>query len=240
MTDRLLGNPAFQPPEPQDWAPHPTHRTQDVPYVLAPLWDQHYAATSHARAEQARQAAQANDPRRQVPRELREKLKRARGAKTLLQDLEEQVREFVRDWEDKQRMREEGWDVDVDTVSDDAASSSEEEEVVFVGRKDSVNPNNSSSSSNGVHRKTSSELRRDKLVFDSLVDDHGASFGRWLVHSIASYYNLRTWSRTIGDPARREAYVGIPEAMLRTRAGGAITDATETAIDLPRPLYVLV
>lgn len=201
--------------------------------MLAPLWDQHYAATSRARAEKARQAAQANDPRRQVPRELREKLKRARGAKSLLQDLEEQVREFVQDWEDKQRMREEGWDVDVETVSEDD-NSEEEEEVVFVGRKDSVAP------STHVRRKTSGELRRDKLVFDSLVDDHGASFGRWLVHSIASYYNLRTWSRTIGKPPRREAYVGIPEAMLRTRAGGAITDATEKAIDLPRPLYVLV
>ena len=33
---------------------------------------------------------------------------------------------------------------------------------------------------------------------------------RWLVHSIASYYGLHTWSITVGDPARREAYVGIP------------------------------
>ena len=36
-------------------------------------------------------------------------------------------------------------------------------------------------------------------------------FRRWLVHSIASYYGLRTWSVTVGDPARREAYVGIPQ-----------------------------
>ncbi|EGC48628.1 conserved hypothetical protein [Histoplasma capsulatum var. duboisii H88] len=32
---------------------------------------------------------------------------------------------------------------------------------------------------------------------------------RWLVHSLASYYGLRTWSVTVGNPARREAYVGI-------------------------------
>ena len=32
---------------------------------------------------------------------------------------------------------------------------------------------------------------------------------RWLVHNIATYYGLRTWSVTVGDPARREAYVGI-------------------------------
>ena len=34
-----------------------------------------------------------------VPRELREKLKKARGAKALLQDLEEEVRRFVAAWE---------------------------------------------------------------------------------------------------------------------------------------------
>lgn len=32
---------------------------------------------------------------------------------------------------------------------------------------------------------------------------------RWLVHSIASYYGLHTWSVTVGEPARREAYVGF-------------------------------
>lgn len=33
---------------------------------------------------------------------------------------------------------------------------------------------------------------------------------RWLVHSLATYYELRTWSITTDDtPARREAYVGI-------------------------------
>ena len=31
---------------------------------------------------------------------------------------------------------------------------------------------------------------------------------RWLVHSIATYYDLRTWSVTVGDPARREAMSG--------------------------------
>ena len=43
------------------------------------------------------------------------------------------------------------------------------------------------------------------------VQNRGADYSRrWLVHSIASYYGLRTWSITVGDPARREAYVGIP------------------------------
>ena len=52
---------------------------------------------------------------------------------------------------------------------------------------------------------------------------------RWLVHSIAEYYGLRTWSVTVGDPARREAYVGIKGP-----------DKGESVrVELPRPLYVM-
>lgn len=56
---------------------------------------------------------------------------------------------------------------------------------------------------------------------------------RWLVHSIGSYYGLRTWSVTVGDPARREAYVGIKQMRTGNRpvsAGG----------ELPRPLWNMV
>ena len=47
-------------------------------------------------------------------------------------------------------------------------------------------------------------------VFRIMSEFDVDSSRRWLVHSIASYYGLSTWSITVGDPARREAYVGIP------------------------------
>lgn len=78
------------------------------------------------------------------------------------------------------------------------------------------------------------EKDNEKVVFESFVDDRGGIFGfvllffvswpvflcvcitdlvllgsRWIVHSLATYYGLRTWSVTVGDPARRVAYVGI-------------------------------
>ena len=56
---------------------------------------------------------------------------------------------------------------------------------------------------------------------------------RWLVHSIATYYGLRTWSVTVGDPARREAYVGIKQ----TKASGRPVTFSD---GLPRPLWGLV
>lgn len=62
--------------------------------------------------------------------------------------------------------------------------------------------------------------------------DANMTFSRWLVHSIATYYGLCTWSVTVGDPARREAYVGLGER----RAAWA----SEAKIELPRPLWVMV
>lgn len=58
-------------------------------------------------------------------------------------------------------------------------------------------------------------------------------FRRYLVHSIATYYGLKTWSVTTGNPARREAYVGLkvdPKTRRPSLSKG----------ELPRPLWVLV
>lgn len=52
------------------------------------------------------------------------------------------------------------------------------------------------------------------------------------MHSIASYYGLRTWSITVGDPARREAYVGIPPQQTKGRISSPVLR--------PRPLWVMV
>ena len=134
-----------------------------------------------------------------------------------------------------------------------------------------------------VVEKSGGKEGEEKLVFDSLVGDRGGSFGyvfsplsfsrcrglgfvglismgwdsrRWLVHSIATYYDLRTWSVTVGDPARREAYVGIKcspsNTVDKARAfGRASSDdvfgpasgphgITGAEIVLPRPLWGMV
>ena len=181
-----------------------------------------------------------------VAKELREKLKRAKAAKGLLQDLEEEVRKFVAGWERKQqRLAEEG-------LHD---ADSDEEEIVFVGRNGQMHdmPPSPTAKRRGAWAEVEEEeddddVKREKLVFDSLADEHGASFGyvefcpllefdlltcsrRWLVHSIASYYGLRTWSVTVGDPARREAYVGIKQLK---------TGKQPVTNTLPRPLWGMV
>jgi hypothetical protein len=104
--DRLLDNPHVEPPTPRDWEVHPTHRVKHVPYYLAPLWDAGLRRQQNERkvavtAHKAAIKTVANKPTTPgvVPKELREKLKRSRGAKGLLMDLEGEVRKFVEDWE---------------------------------------------------------------------------------------------------------------------------------------------
>lgn len=169
LTDRLLNNPWAQAPLPSDWEVHPTHPRHNVPYYLAPLWDQDLAIRADAerkKREAARKQAQASDESAgKVPRELREKLKKAKAAKGLLKDLEEQVRIFVKTWEDSSTKKE----------KEEPELDSEDEEIVFVGRNEHMNDMPPSPNSN--QRLDETEVERDRLVFDSLANDRGASFG---------------------------------------------------------------
>ena len=159
----------MQPPLPSDWEVHPTYPKHSVPYYLAPLWDQDMAARAGAekkKRDAARQRAQASDESAgKIPRELREKLKKAKAAKGLLRDLEMQVRLFVKNWEDQAKKDTEE-KVDLD---------SEYEEIVFVGRNGQMHDMPPSPKSK--KSMDESDPERDRLVFDSLANDQGASFG---------------------------------------------------------------
>ncbi|KAF2151027.1 hypothetical protein K461DRAFT_269322 [Myriangium duriaei CBS 260.36] len=206
--DRLLGVPGAVAAQPEDWAVpawEPRDDYRPVPYFLAPLWEGKYASLYQERLKKGEAEGKEKE---KVARELRARMKKARGARGLLQDLEEEVRDFLTQMEKKRRERVEEGLGDVDES---------DEEIVFVGR-------------NGAMSDAKTEDKKmEKLIFQSLERDHGAAFGRWLVHSIADYYGLDTWSVTTGNPARREAYVGL-------KAGPGASDG----IELPRPLWVLV
>jgi len=226
---------------PEDWEVRPTYPRHTVPYFLAPLWDAEYARLNAQRsAKKAKANAPANkeeEAAAQVKRELRAKLKRSRGAKALLQDLEVEVRGFVEQWEGKQRQLEAEGVIEAD---------SEDEEIVFVGR------NGAMSDERRMEREHEG-LERDKVVFESLVHDHGASFGygepgscygvdvsltlwlsRFLVHAIAQYYDLATWSVTTRDaPPRRQAYVGVKTDPVTRRPSFPRSE-------MPRPLWTVV
>jgi hypothetical protein len=171
--DRLLSNPWAQPPLPSDWEVQPTHPRRAVPYYLAPLWDA--AEFQRSIEEKIRGKAKNKNSRHgrghvspaeeaasNVPKEVRAKLKRARAAKGLLQDLEEEARVFLQKWSEKEeRCREDG-------LHD---ADSEEEEIVFVGRNGVMHD------SPGRKEKYDQEVGREKMLFEGMADDKRASFG---------------------------------------------------------------
>ena len=223
--DHLLHVPNAQPPLPSDWEVHPTHPVHNVPYYLAPLWDagmRHRAEEASASASKRRAGGGVEEQRGRVPAELRIKLKRSKGAKTLLQELEEEVRAFVQEYTARERELERGTGDEMD---------SEDEEIVFVGRNGRM--------SDEARTAVEEELEREKMVFDALEGDRSAGFGRWLVHSIAAYYGLSSRSVTVEvgkgreRERRREAYVGIREM----RTGRGVRDVRA---ELPRPLWGMV
>ncbi|PLB50577.1 hypothetical protein P170DRAFT_508743 [Aspergillus steynii IBT 23096] len=247
--DRLLHNPWAEPPSPKDWDIRPTYTRHDpMPYYLAPLWDVHYSHMDRTSSKQTTKGTRSEIYH--IPKELRSKLKHARAARGMLQDLEEDIRQFIQRWNEKQRLlRKEGL-ADAPQASDEDS----EDEVVFVGRNGQMHDS-------PVHKQKLQQMRRamsshnerdgEKMVFESSADDRAAAFGRWLVHSIASYYGLHTWSVTVGEPARREAYVGFHPPTGGSRAtglfGGPLGSGTchletrsQTEDELPRPLWAQV
>lgn len=171
--DRLLHNPWAEPPSPKDWMPQPTHtRHEPMPYFLAPLWDKHYA---HLDRRSPKQAHNANTERCHIPKELRLKLKQARAARGMLQDLEEDIRQFIERWSERQLVRQQDGLADAPSSSDEDS----EDEVVFVGRNGQMHDSpDRRTKLQSMRERMNSYNERDgeKMVFESLVDDRAAGF----------------------------------------------------------------
>ncbi|RDH27132.1 R3H-associated N-terminal domain-domain-containing protein [Aspergillus welwitschiae] len=242
--DRLLNNPWAEPPSSKDWDIQATHTRHDpLPYYLAPLWDNHYAHLDHRSSQQM----ETRTEKHRVPKELRQRLKHARAARGILQDIEEDIRQFIQRWNEKQSLLKQEGLADAPQSSD----SESEDEIVFVGRNGLMHDSPQRRARLQKMREAMSahhEHDGQKMVFESLVDDRAAGFGRWLVHSIASYYGLHTWSVTVGEPARREAYVGFYPPAPSSRAGPISPPAGSKACrqeamiqpgdELPQPLWM--
>lgn len=251
----------------------PTYPVRRVPYYLAPLWDAaefQRAVESHSKGRRNTRSSKkkrvAGTPGMSpfeedainISRDVRQRLKHARSAKGLLQDLEEDVRSFLAKWNEREiRLRQEGLHdapipsaLPIRTKSKSEASAQhhsaimtdteeevEDEEIVFVGRAGTV------TSDSPTRKKLEAEenLLSEKLVFEGLESDKGAAFGRWLAHCIGSYYGLRTWSVTNDSAAdtdkMRQAYVGI-DSRVRGWMGSGWESGKE--FELPRPLWAMV
>ena len=168
-TDRLLNNPWVQPPLPSDWEVRPTYPIRHVPYYLAPLWDACSSRNTISKIEEQRKqkSARTNESQAKIPRELKERLKKSKAAKGLLQDLEKQVRKFVKDWEEKTKIQEN------ESLPSDLDSG--DEEIVFIGRNGQMRDVPASPIS--TMSMDDEKLGSDQLIFQSPANDQQASFG---------------------------------------------------------------
>ncbi|KAI5307725.1 hypothetical protein KEM55_007586, partial [Ascosphaera atra] len=269
--DRLLNNPWAQPPDPSDWDITPTYPRHAVPYHLAPLWDAHYAknvSSKHAskpanehqhfvprefRAK-LKHARAARGILKDLEEEVRSFIVDAENAKARVPDAA--AVDGVTDDSASSSPSELDTSVvnanrynalDVASSDDDDEGvfsdpeDGDEEEIVFAGRDRAVQRHFHAHHTQAA--RASAKRPGQRMILDSLVDDQGASFGRWIVHCLAAYYGLRTWSVTVGD--RREAYVGLPLAVSDADAAHAKarsntrTTARDThgQLALPRPLW---
>ncbi|RPA93826.1 hypothetical protein L873DRAFT_1815361 [Choiromyces venosus 120613-1] len=198
--DRLLSNPHAIPPTASDWEVRPLYPRRHVPYEFASLYD-------HPKFPHKVAAIPNHQAGEKMPKELKVRMKKTRGAIGLLKSLEEEVRKFVLGEQDEVKAREE-------EEKDDVVDDESDEEIVFISR-----------------RAKQFQLKTEKVLFESPVSDPGASFGRWLVHSIATYYGLKSWSITTGNPAKRIAYVGLKN------------DPKNSALvvkGIPKPLWLML
>ncbi|KAK6537604.1 hypothetical protein TWF694_011784 [Orbilia ellipsospora] len=261
--DNFLNNPSYAAPTAEDFSPHPLHPTRIVRYEFATLWDpsnpaKYGYATAHHIPTIPKNGS--GDEKR-VPKNLKDRLKRSKGAMDLLRSLEEEVRRYAATlWGctdehfhppsvldgDKMDTTE-----DLDTsklqksVVEEELKDSEDEEIVFVPRMKTIKLDDSTTDG-GVKLTAGKTKGREvyipvlgppleKSVFEAPQDDQGASFGRWLVHSIALYYGLRSWSVTQG--AVRIAFVGAqPNERKKIKSGALMKHRKK----LPRPLWMML
>lgn len=119
---------------------------------------------------------QRNQPKQQeardkVPKDLKVRLKKSRGAIVLLQALEEETRKFLFDSLEQQRLEQERPESPVHVNIEDVEDESDEE-IVFVSKKMRYQLKREESMRSFIE-----ELATEKVLFESLLSDPSASFG---------------------------------------------------------------
>lgn len=143
-----------------------------MPYYLAPLWDVHYSHLDK-RGGKIQRAE-----KHQIPKELRLRLKHARAARGMLQSIEEDIRTFIDQWNQKQLLLQDEGLQDAPQSDDEKGDS--EDEVVFVGRSGQMHDSPSRMTRFREIREamsTHNERDGEKMVFESSVEDRAAGFG---------------------------------------------------------------
>lgn len=190
--DLLIGVPGVQPPRPEDWEIH----------RVGPKWKAQYSIidgielSSGSALGDSRKKGKKVQSKPEVPADLKKRCHKQKAARDMLRGLEEEVRGFVAEWaagESKRHVRDE-------TTSSDSS----DEEIVFVGRDLSARTKREKEEERENADKSAIEKRETSRLINA-----AAPFSRYLVHVLATYYGLRSWSVDGEKDRERLAVIGI-------------------------------
>lgn len=237
VIDRLLSNPYLTPPTPADFLPCTTHPQKVVHYEIASLWDTQY----RQQYQERRAAGRARRVEPRIPPELKAGLKRAGGAFGIAKILEVKVREFVK-MACAPTSPQNEWEV-VDYTS--LLSEDEHDYEEFEEDKESIVFTPKKQRQQTITTAASPEVPHNFLqaipVYQSALEDPAASFIRWLVHGIAEYYGIRSWSVTEQDFSPTSSPpTGISSREVRVVYVGLSGNGVKLPLDLPRPLWAML
>ena len=132
--------------------------------------------------------------------DLKKRCHKQKAARDMLRGLEEEVRGFVAEWA--------ATEAQAHVEEEMTSSDSSDEEIVFMGRDLSARTRREKDEERGNTEKSAMEKRETSRLINA-----AAPFSRYLVHVLATYYGLRSWS-VDGDKGReRLAVVGIKAPM---------------------------
>lgn len=190
--DLLIGVPGVQPPRPEDWEVH----------RVGPKWKAQYSIidgvelSSGVALGDGRNKGKKGTNRPEVPSELRKRCHKQKAVRDMLRGLEEEVRGFVAEW----AAGEARTHVEEETTSSDSS----DEEIVFVGHDLSARTKREKE-----ERHENDEMSAVAKRETSRLIDAAAPFSRYLVHVLATYYGLRSWSVDGENDRERLAVLSI-------------------------------
>jgi hypothetical protein len=178
-----------------DWDVQPTHPVQRVPYQLAQFWDRgvrQRVEEKTAKLQAVRKSQQLKSGSAtglgvgEVPRDLRELAKRTPAIRSWVHGIEEPVRQFLFEEQDRlsassQRQR------DSDDISNESELDSDDEDIVFVGRDSAMRElrEKKEARNRRANRASSREPVSSGVVFDSFGEGESAAFKYALLRILA-------------------------------------------------------
>ncbi|RKF80034.1 hypothetical protein GcM3_049009 [Golovinomyces cichoracearum] len=244
----FLNVPNSQQPLPSDWEVHPTYPVHNnIPYYLAFLWERKFQRQLEDEEEesQSKRKSTISCPHSKASRDLKFALKKAKGAKPILKDIEHEIRTFI--------IKAAENDLVMNSTSSSQSAEvieSEDEDIIFIDRdKDG---RGTITMSDETYEEACVQRRRkiESLVFESKSCQRGdqdtGRFFRWLIHEAAEYYGLESQSEDTDENGGREGERSARKIIVSFRNGSPIkyhkdvTTASDESLKMPRPLWCLI